>query len=104
MGMKRYKLRILPLFEDDLNKMVDHIAFELKNPTAAINLVNDIEKAINDRLTCAESFESYPSNVEREYPYYRIKVKNYLIFYVVIDDVMEVRRVIYSRRNITEII
>ena len=102
--MKEYKLRILPLFEDDLNEIVDHIAFELQNPTAALNLVNDVEKAIYDRLSCAESFEPYPSSVEREHPYYRIKVKNYLSFYVVIGDIMEVRRIIYSRRNIADMI
>ncbi|MCM1488697.1 MAG: type II toxin-antitoxin system RelE/ParE family toxin, partial [Firmicutes bacterium] len=30
---------------------------------------------------------------------YRIYVGNYTVFYVVIGDVMEVRRFIYSRRN-----
>ena len=31
---------------------------------------------------------------------YRIYVKNYMIFYVVIDDVMEVRRILYNKRNL----
>lgn len=44
MNGKRYKLRFLPLFEDDLN--VDYIAFRLKNPIAAEALVNDVQKAI----------------------------------------------------------
>jgi hypothetical protein len=41
---------------------------------------------------------------ERKYPYYRIYVKNYIVFYVVIDDeingkIMEVRRLLYKRQD-----
>ncbi|MCD8353454.1 MAG: type II toxin-antitoxin system RelE/ParE family toxin [Clostridiales bacterium] len=102
MNEKHYKLRFLPLFEEDLNEIVDYIANRLKNPIAAEALVDDVQKAIQERLFCAESFEPYPSARERQYPYYRISVRNYTVFYVVIDDVMEVRRIIYSRRNLPE--
>lgn len=50
MNGKHYKLRFLPLFEDDLNGIVDYVAFRLKNPIAAEALVNDVQKAIQDRL------------------------------------------------------
>jgi toxin ParE1/3/4 len=58
--MKEYKLRFLPLFEDDLNQIVDYICFHLENPKAASELVAEIFEAINRRLPCAESFEAYP--------------------------------------------
>lgn len=99
MDGKRYDLRILPLFEEDLNKIVDYIAFRLQNPTAAEKLVDDVEAAIQERLHCAEAFEPYRSAKERRYPYYRIQVRNFTIFYVVIDSTMEVRRILYSRRD-----
>lgn len=102
MDEKRYKLRFLPLFEDDLSEIVDYIALRLKNPIAAENLVNEVQMAIRERTTCAEAFEPYLSSREREYPYYRIYVKNYIVFYVVIGDVMEVRRIVYNRRNLSE--
>ena len=104
MGGRRYELRILPLFEEDLNEIVDYITFRLQNPIAAGNLVDAIEAAIQERLHCAESFEPYRSDRERRYPYYRIQVKNYTIFYVVIGNTMEVRRIIYSRRNLQNLI
>ncbi len=100
MESKRYKLRFLPLFEDDLNEIVDYIAIKLRNPMAAENLVQQVQESIRERLNCAEAFEPYPSQKEREHPYYRIYVKHYIVFYVVIDDVMEVRRILYNRRNI----
>ncbi len=99
MDEKRYKLRFLPLFEEDLNGIVDYIAIRLQNPIAAERLVEDVAAAIQDRLPFAEAFEPYHSSRERRYPYYRIQVKNYTIFYVVIGDVMEVRRILYGRRN-----
>ena len=36
MDTKRYKLRFLPLFEDDLNEAVDYIAIQLKTPTMPV--------------------------------------------------------------------
>ena len=83
-----------------MNKIVDYIALRLKNPIAVDNLVDEVQAAIRERVTCAEAFEPYRSTRERQYPYYRICVNNYIIFYVVIGDVMEVRRIVYSRRNL----
>lgn len=97
MDGKHYDLRILPLFEEDLNEIIDYIALRLKNPIAAENLVNDVEATIQERLHCAESFEPYHSVKERQFPYYRIQVRNFTIFYVVIGTTMEVRRILYSR-------
>lgn len=102
MENKKYKLRFLPLFENDLNEIVDYIKVHLKNPDAAAKMIDDVQAAIRKRLVYAESFEQYHSGKERQHPYYRIYVHNYIIFYVVLDDIMEVRRIVYSRRNIKE--
>lgn len=104
MDGKRYELRILPLFEEDLNEIVDYIAFRLRNPAAAEKLVDDVEAAIHERLHCAEAFEPFRSARERQFPYYRIQVRNFTVFYVVIDHVMEVRRILYSRRDFRRIL
>ena len=104
MSEKHYELRILPLFEEDLNEIVDYITLRLRNPLAAEALVDAVEAAIAERLPSAEAFEQFHSKKERRYPYYRIPVKNYMIFYVVIGQVMEVRRILYARRNWKELI
>ncbi len=104
MSKRRFELRILPLFEDDLNEIIDYILFRLKNPIAAEHLVDDVEAAIYERLSCADAFEPYPSTREREHPYYCIQVRNFSIFYILIGDTMEVRRIQYSRRNIKKLL
>ena len=102
MEEKHYKLRFLPLFEADLNQAIDYIAFELENPEAAERLADSVQAAIRERLPYAEAFEAYPSIRERQYPYDRIYVKNYIVFYVVIGDVMEVRRLIDRRSDLKQ--
>lgn len=97
--MKSYKLRYLPLFAEDLSEAVSYIAYQLDNPQAAEKLISDVEKAILERLKMPLSFEPYRSDKIRKDTYYRIYVGNYTIFYVVIDDVMEVRRILYSARD-----
>ena len=53
-------------------------------------MVDDIESAILKRLENPLAFEPYRSAKRREYPYYRIYVRNYVVYYVVIGNVMEV--------------
>ena len=101
---KEYKLRYLPMFEWDLAAARDYIAFDLENPIAAMRLVEDTEAAIHKRLKNPLGYEPYRSKKDREHPYYRIYIRNYTVFYVVIENVMEVRRFTYSKRNISEII
>lgn len=102
MENKQYKLRFLPIFEQDMIEAVDYIAGNLKNPAAAERLVDDIQNAIKKRQQCPLAFEAYPSMKQRKTKYYPIYVGSYIVFYVVIDDVMEVRRLIYSRRDMNQ--
>lgn len=82
----------------------NYLTVKLQNPQAADHLVEETERAIQKRLYAPESFQIYPSKRKRIYPYYRIGVKNYSVFYVVIDGVMEVRRFLYSRRNLQDLL
>ena len=95
-----YALRYLPIAKQDLSDAINHILNEFQNPIAAENTLNRIEKAIQERLEDGpESFAIWPSKKEREFPYRRINVGNYTVWYVVIDKVMEIRRIQPSRRN-----
>ena len=101
---KKYELSYLPIFEQDMMDVRDYIAFNLKNPKAALRLIEDTEHAIYKRLENPLAFEPYQSARDRGHRYYRINIRNYSVFYVVIGNTMEVRRFIYSKRNLSEII
>ena len=95
-----YTLRYLPIAKEDLANAINYILNEFQNPIAAENTLDRIEKAILQRLEDGpESFAIWPSTKEREYPYRRINVGNYTVWYVVIDNVMEIRRIQPARRN-----
>lgn len=102
--MKDYKLSYLPIFNADLAEVWKYIAIDLRNPTAADNLMLDTEKAILKRVKAPLSFEQYHSKKERRYPYYRIHIRNFTVWYVVIENKMEVRRFLYSKRDIEELL
>lgn len=104
MADTKYKLRYLPLFYEDLEQKVVYIAKNLHNEKAANDLLDAVECAILERQPVAEAFEPYHSMKERRYPYYCIYVKNFVVWYVVIDDegedkIMEVRRFLYNKQD-----
>ena len=102
--VKRFKLRYSPLFYNDLDKIIDYIAFELKNRAAAKQLIDDVNAAVKQQQVHPLQSVAYKSISQRKHPYRRIIVGNFLIFYVVIDDVMIIRRMLYGRRDIRKIL
>jgi len=96
---KKYKVIYLPSFYNDLDKITDYIMYKLENIIAANNLLDEIEKEIEKRSYNPDNYEKYVSTRRREDTYYRIYIKNYTIFYIVQDNSMELRRILYSKRN-----
>ena len=101
---RKYKLQYLPLFYEDFDEILSYIRDRLNNPEAAAELINQVEQAILERSYYPESFEKFQSVRDRKYPYYKIRVNNYLIFYVVYENsehekIMEVRRIMHSAGN-----
>lgn len=94
---KKYQTRYFPKFYDDLERITDYIKTELGNVIAANKLLDEIEKEIEKRRNNPENYEKY---IKHGIIYYRIYVKNYIIFYTIKDNIMEMRRVLYSKRNL----
>ena len=102
--MANFELRYSPLFYDDLGRITNYILLELKNETAAGAFIDHVETAIRKRLDSPLQASIYPSMRQRKYDYRRILVGNYLIFYVVIEHTMVVRRLLYGRRDLDKIL
>ena len=90
----KFRLEATPLFGMELEQALNYT-----NPAAADKLQTDVETAVHERLSAPTSFEPVASRVDRAHPYYRIYVGNYIVFYCVIGNVMELRRFIYKGRN-----
>ena len=102
---RNYKLVFLPIAEEDLTEIVLYIRLQLQNPSGAMHVMNRIRDAIFERSLAPESFQKFESVKNRSYTYYRINVgKSYSVFYVVKGKTMEVRRILYSARDIDSLL
>ena len=95
----KFRLEATPLFGMELEQAINYVEMQLSNPEDADKLQTDVEAAVRERLSSPKSFEPVASRVDREHHYYRIYVGNYIVFYCVIGNVMELRRFVYKGRN-----
>lgn len=100
----KYEIKYLPLFYSDLEKITDYIIHQLNNKIAANNFINELEEEINKRAYNPDNYEKYISNKKRRDTYYKIHVKNFTVFYTVKDNIMEVRRILYSKRDFNKLV
>jgi plasmid stabilization system protein ParE len=101
---KKYKLRYLPIFYDDVESAVRYISINLHNPQAAERFLNNVESTVLSLQSNPTIAPIYKTLKSREYPYYWTSVGSYMIFYVVIDDIVEIRRMIYGPRDVSQLL
>ena len=98
------EIKYLPAFQKDLNAIIEYITFNLEAPQAALNLLNELEKSINDLKIFPLAHRLYRPLKPIPTEYRVISVKNYLVFYVVIKNTIEIHRIIYKKRNLSQLI
>jgi toxin ParE1/3/4 len=96
---KKCKLCYLELAQSDMLDIVSYISNHLSAPQAATNLVDKLDRAISLLERYPFSGHPYIKKQKLEDEYRFLIVENYLVFYVVDDNVVEIRRIIYGRRN-----
>lgn len=96
---KKYSIIYLPLFYKDMTRITKYISRNLKNKMAADKLIDEVEPKIKKRAFNPDSYEKYHSSKERKNTYFRLYVKNYIVFYIVKDNTMEIRRILYNKQN-----
>lgn len=96
----KYGLKIFPLAKRDLEEIFDYIAVELCNPSAAIALINAFENA------CL--FPEYCPFVNNEYvkekKLHKLIVRNYIAFYRVKNEEIQIVRVLYGMSNYSDLL
>lgn len=104
MAKNKHTIKYTDTFMKQFNDILKYLIYKLQNKIAAENFYNEVIEKIEKRSENPESFEKYNSKRKRKNTYYRIYVKNYTIFYTVINNTMEVRRILCSRRNFDKLI
>jgi len=99
-----YKLKYLPLALKDLREITNYIADTLKAPKAAMDLVDTLDNSISRLQQFPYSSRVYQPIKSLEAEYRVLPVKNYLVFYVVIEQDVEIHRIIYAKIDLEKLI
>jgi plasmid stabilization system protein ParE len=95
--VKKYKLLITPFAEEDISDCLDYISNTLHSPQAAIHLLDKIEHFYDLLENTPFIGEQYIS--EGGTIYRTVLIKNYKLFYRVLDDTILVSRFLYAPSN-----
>ena len=95
--MEQYKVKIYPAAQQDLLDIIDYL--NTLSPEAALGYYDQMTEAI-------ASLSQFPERCPRPKDlalaakgYRYLVVKQYLVFYVVTGDTVQIRRILYGRRD-----
>lgn len=94
-----HKIVYLPVAKRDLKEIVSYISNELNSPKAALNIINSLDESISKLAEFPFLYREYePINplLDR---YRIISVKNYVVLYIVLEETVEIRRIIYAKMD-----
>ncbi len=104
MENEKYEIKYLPTFIAQFNSILYYIKNELKNEIAADKFYKKVIKKIEERSISPASYEVFKVLKKENINCYKIRVNNYTIFYVVKDNIMEIRRIYYIKRDFDKLI
>ena len=95
--METYKIRIFPTAKQDLEEVIGYL--NTLSPDAASKYYDLLVEEIASLSKMPERCPK-PKDLALAAKGYRyLIVKNYLVFYVIIGDTVQIRRILYARRD-----
>ena len=100
----KFTLKIFPLAKLDMEQIFNYIAIELSNPAAAIKQINDFESAFKNICDFPESCPYINNEYVKDKSLRKLVVNNYIAFYRIKNNEIQLIRVLYSMRNYEQLI
>ncbi len=96
-----YQIEVTEPAERDLQDTFSYIANELKNKSAALDLLKRVEEVVNSLSQMPHRYQIVSNEVLSEQGLRLIPINNYLVFYVVREQKQKVviLRFLYARRD-----
>ena len=94
-----HKIVYLPLAESDLVDALHYIAYTLDAPKAARDLLTEFEDTVKCIAEFPYAHELYRTDRPMQDEIRKVPVKNYVLYYAVFQDRVEIRRFIHGRRD-----
>ena len=94
-----YKIVYLPLAEADILDAVDYIARKLDSPKAAQDLLDELDDTVERISKYPYAHELYRTTRPMRDEIRKVPVKGYVLYYAVLGDTVEIRRLLHGRRD-----
>ena len=99
MEENKYKIVYLPLAYKDLIELTDYLLDNSVSKRETVNYINGLNKTISTLETFPLRGKSYNSTKKRKAEYRFIIYKAHIIFYVIKNQYVEIRRVLHKKRD-----
>jgi len=94
---KKYNILYLSIAERDLTNIIEYIYKD--NPSASVSFLNIIDENIS-RLSNFPELGKVPNdNRLKNIGYRMLIIKDYIVFYVIKEKIIEIRRILRGRRK-----
>lgn len=97
--MKKYNIEYSKESKQDLIGIKQYIKYNLQEPEISEKLISKIRKEINDLKNNPEIYTIIDDDLIRKLEIRKLIVDNYIIFYRIKDNYIQIVRVMYGRRN-----
>lgn len=95
--MDKYKVKIYPAARRDFLEIIDYL--NTLSPEAALRYYDLLTESIGSLSSMPERCPHIKDLALKAKGYRYLIVENYLVFYVVVGDTVQIRRIIYGKRN-----
>lgn len=97
--MKKYSVKYSIESKQDLVGIKQYIKHNLQEPETAEKLVSIIRKEINNLKNSPEIFTIIDDDLIKKLEVRKLIVDNYIVFYRIKDNNIQIVRIMYGRRN-----
>lgn len=97
--MKKYNIEYSKEAKEDLIGIKQYIKYNLQEPETANKLISKIRKSIKTLKENPEIYTIIDDDIIRKLEIRKLIVDNYIVFYRIKNDTIEIARIMYGRKN-----
>ena len=97
--MKKYNIEYSMESKQDLIDIKRYIKYNLQEPNTAQKLITKIKKEIDSLKDNPEIYSIIDDDIIKRFKIKKLVVDNYIVFYRINDENIQIVRVMYGRRN-----
>lgn len=97
--MKKYNVEYSKESKDDLIGIKQYIKYNLQEPEISRKLISKIIKEINELKNNPEKYTIIDDDIIKKLQIRKLIVDNYIVFYRIKNDNIQIVRIMYGRRN-----